>query len=65
MELSLPHSIKLLLSVIDLNSFSSLIYFMFLSDILLAPLDNLRAALYKSEFVFVFVLNGTCTFVIG
>ena len=42
-----------LLTLIDLNSFSSLIYFMLLFDILLAPLDNLWAALYKSEFVFV------------
>jgi len=30
-----------LLTLIDLNSFSSLIYFMLLFDILLAPLDNL------------------------
>jgi len=42
-------------TLVDLNSFSSLIYFVLLFDILLSPLDNLWAALYKSEFVFVFV----------
>ena len=51
---SLPRNIKL---TNDTNRFkqlfSSLIYFMLLFDILLVPLDNLLATLYKSEFVFV------------